>query len=161
MAEIEQKKSFVIDRAKWRFGGQIFRDQFGRTKLYNSEHGVMCCLGFVAEQLGIDKAVLDGYVTPQRICDMEVGKNTEDEIEKLKGILIRNVGFVIPDYRDSELTKDAMEINDYEDSVVPMEQPMREKKLIDLFAVYGFTLEFTGEYTEQQKQVMAANHIPH
>ena len=157
MPETQQKKSFVIDRAKWRFGGRIFENTFGFTRLYTSEHDVMCCLGFVMEQLGADKAEFDGCSTPEKFCDIEFGIASENVTDKLKGILIEDVGFL--DYEHTKLTKSAIDINDHEDSLFPLEQSLREKKLIDLFAEHGFTLEFTGEYTETQKQVMTENRI--
>ena len=123
---------FTVDRSKWRCGGstnEVSPNKVGKgvTMLKNPQ-GYKCCLGFCAEQLGID--IPDFAAEPQEL-------ECEDE-----NCLIRFEDGCI---ENSDLSEDAMSINDAEDTT-PQE---KEIKLIELFKGYDQEIQFVGEYSEQ------------
>jgi hypothetical protein len=62
------KDYLIIDRAKWRTGGNSpIQTGVGRTRLLNKE-GYMCCLGFRCHQMGIpEKDLLKAGYTDDEI----------------------------------------------------------------------------------------------
>ena len=140
---METKKKVIIDRSKWRFGGdsetnfqspqgEVLDLNFllGNTELKN-EQNFMCCLGFACNQLlGVPDNELEGVATP---CEINEEYLTNDtlftyEVEDLK--------------LDSKFVNMAIRLND-EDVFTHSE---REEKLIELFAEQGVELVFEGEY---------------
>lgn len=63
-----KKRVLVINRAKWRRGGDTptLVEKYGDTMLLN-EKGFMCCLGFDAVALGIPKYQLESCGNPSDI----------------------------------------------------------------------------------------------
>lgn len=128
---------FVVDRSKWRSGGVIgapYVTGKGITLLLNSE-GFQCCLGFVCEQLGIERERLRGQTFPM---DLKVEKDHPVQV-----LLLERKS--LPYSLDSDyctLENHAANVND--DTTLTRKQ--REKKLIRLFRDFGHTLKFVGEY---------------
>ena len=122
------KNYLIINRAKWRTGGDPISIAFstgkGSTALLNN-HGYMCCLGFRCHQMGIPKKELLYRTTPGSIA----------------------TNWDIPDLLDSrgnntQFTNKAVGIND--DNRLTSEE--REKSITKHFATIGVTVEFTGKY---------------
>ena len=126
-------KQVVIDRATWRFGGDVSMTgdsidaKFGRTKLLNDK-GFKCCLGFACGQLyGVPENKLRNQIGPA-----EVIKKTEWEDTVFSKKISENETF------DSC----AIGINDG----FIFARKDRESDLISLFADVGIKLSFTGRY---------------
>lgn len=123
-----KKDYLIIDRAKWRTGGNNPNATGeGDTLLLNDE-GFMCCLGFRCHQMGIHKNDLLNKCTPVCLSDLY---NIPDLIEE------KSWG-----WDDSEFTSKAIEFND--SKFLTPEQ--REKAIIEHFATIGVTVEFKGRY---------------
>ena len=125
---------FTVDRSKWRCGGNPQSNKYlpnkvgkGVTELRNPQ-GYKCCLGFCAEQLGVD--IPDFAAEPN-----ELECKDENCLIKFEYGLVEN----------SDLSEGAMSIND-ESTTSPQE---KEVKLIELFKEYGQEIQFVGEYSEQ------------
>lgn len=124
---------FVIDRSRWRCGslGPTAHGE-GETALLNP-HGFMCCLGFMALQLGVPTHAVIGAGVPSSV--------EKPYREKLIGTLLNpegeNSGF-----DETELATDGLEIND-DESFTDQE---RESLLVGLCRQHGHELEFVGEY---------------
>jgi hypothetical protein len=119
-----KKDYLIINRAKWRTGGDSrIQTGEGSTKLLNND-GFMCCLGFRCHQMGIPKKDLLGYLSPAGLSE----------------------NWVIPDLVDSagdtDFTTTAVDIND--DECITQEE--REKEITEHFATIGVTVEFKGKY---------------
>lgn len=116
---------FVIDRSKWRCGGNSYNKQgLGETQLLNEE-GYMCCLGQISCQLGIPENKLLGYGTPSSL--------------NIANILCHSFEYYgSPIYRSSVLASKAMQINDNGF----LSNKEREIRLIELFNDHHHELEF-------------------
>ena len=132
MNQTTRPKKFIIDRSKWRCGGNTgnpgARGQ-GSTLLLNSE-GYMCCLGQVCTQLGVPDQNLLDLMTPIHIED--------DFISLPQAVGLTDGG----EDENSDFADEVMKVNDDGS----LDDSTREQQLIDMFAEQGYTLEFTGEY---------------
>jgi hypothetical protein len=125
---MSEKIKVVIDRAKWRCGGEkgcSFSRGAGPVALRN-EAGYQCCLGFVTAAVKPELCILDiGH--PRTLC------TDVPELVERHGNLFVN----------TSLTAQAIAIND--NCFLPDEK--RERQLLDLFRDTGYELEFTGDYS--------------
>ena len=123
-----KKDYLIIDRAKWRAGGNpILNPNYtgeGSTQLLNDQ-GYMCCLGFRCHQMGIPKKLLLNVGMP-------LGLYNSYDIPDL----INELG------RNSEFAVQAVRIND-DSSLSPEE---REKAITKHFKKIGVIVEFKGRY---------------
>lgn len=119
-------KPLIIDRSKWRTGGNKLNEQYGDTKLLNDK-GFMCCLGFYCLQIGNKKT--------QDIEDIALPENLDnyDGIEAL----INN-----KTYYNSDFTETAIRINDSTET----DNDLREHKIIEHFKEINVSVNFVGEY---------------
>ena len=118
-------KQLIIDRKKWRTGGDFFTEK-GLTKLLNRE-GYMCCLGFYSLQIG--------NKTEKEILNMTCPYQVENQIG-IESLVSKN-GEV-----NSIFAYDAIEIND--NDLISNED--REQRLIELFKGEGIEISFINEY---------------
>lgn len=126
---------FVIDRSKWRCGGDgPFRRGIGPTHMTNRD-GFKCCLGQCGSQLGVPDDSMLLMATP---CAVAV--NWADAGERMSPVLVELTAGRLPE--DSALSAAAMDINDDEN----ISHDEREAKLRELFASHGHEIEFVGEY---------------
>lgn len=119
---------FTIDRATWRNGGH----GVGPTRLLN-EMGYQCCLGFVEEQLGLERAQIDGKATPEEL----------DVSNMLARVVALESGGVMR--MRQAIALDAIVLND----ATNLSDAEREWRLQSLFQIYGHELEFVGEYSDR------------
>lgn len=122
-------KKIRINRKMWRRGGNIHDQAKGRTKLYDKDHNVGCCLGHLVHK--ISKCAWDELN----------GKEYPKQFYKKPNVMCEENAFL--GLRNSEFVKKAVNTND-EPSLNESE---RETKLIALFATKGFELEFYGDKT--------------
>ena len=140
-----KKKSFVVDRAKWRCGKEGryatgIRDEEGclaKTKLLD-EHGSMCCLGFVSQQCGVPKKALDTY-SPANLEPAQA--------RKVCPVLIKPDGWEHPEESGTQLNGEAIKINDN----VHLTRRVREKRLKAVFKKHGYSIKFIGRYPKKGK----------
>lgn len=123
-----KKDYLIIDRAKWRTGGNpILNPNYtgeGSTHLLNDQ-GYMCCLGFRCEQMGIPEQHLLNVGMPSGLYNL----------------------YDIPDLinesgKNSEFAVQAVRIND-DPSLSTKE---REKAITEHFKKIGVIVEFKGRY---------------
>jgi hypothetical protein len=120
-------QQFVIDRSKWRTGGNDPNHKHGATRLLNSK-GFMCCLGFFCNQIENRTAYeLMGVADP-------VGLDNEDRGTNLIG----DDGFNRP------WVSSAITINDDDD----LSKETREERIHQLFKDNGYDVKFINEYPE-------------
>ena len=136
--KMEIKQTFTIDCNTWRCGDNgKYKLGEGNTVLLNDE-GFMCCLGQVALQLDVHEADLLGKGEPDQLdIDIElltIRYNGDEEEE-----------FIIA---NSELSSDAMRINDSTESTVS--QKMKDLK--ELFNDNGYDLEFINIPADVKQQ---------
>jgi len=126
-------KQLIIDRSKWRTGGDDFDETHGETHLLN-HRGNMCCLGFYCLQIGeISKNEILGIGLPE---DLNVVDVYNDAMLKL----VHKVNL-----RNTDFTSRAISINDAK--VLSNEQ--REKEIIEHFKQIDVDVIFTGEYNHK------------
>ncbi len=133
-------EKLIIDRARWRTGGDnIPNTGIGKTRLLNEE-GYMCCLGFACEQSGVPKDVILDKASPSCISEeSEEFTHEYDEALLNSRLLSQNVkGFFI----NSDLSETAMNINDS----ISLTIERREFEIEELFGGYGIKVEFINEY---------------
>ena len=118
-------KQLIIDRKKWRTGGDLFTEK-GLTKLLNKE-GYMCCLGFYSLQIG--------NKTEEEILNMTCPYQVEDKTG-IESLVTQYNGV------NSSFAHDAIEIND--NDLISNED--REQRLIELFKENGVEISFINEY---------------
>jgi hypothetical protein len=118
-----KKDYLIIDRSKWRQGSQA-SDDAGLTQLLNSK-GMMCCLGFRCEQMGIPREELLTETYPE-----DLSENWD-----IPGLLAENGCHTF-------LTCEAIKIND--NSKITNEK--RETLLTELFKTDNIIVEFKGKY---------------
>ena len=125
---------FTIPRNKWRNS----HHGKGSTLLLNKE-GYQCCLGFCAEQLGIERKTLLRKSNPYNLF---VYHNHFDPSRIFVTGLIVDVqqGFSVEAH--TPLTNRAITINDSD----AYDLQLKEQLLTRLFAENGYELEFVGEY---------------
>lgn len=128
---------FIIDRSKWRCGGDSEPNQrgLGKTQLLNAQ-GFQCCLGQICEQLGI---------SPNQILDIAEPLDLDFSADASLEAKIEPLAFYLGDGSGAEntfLAIHAININD-DPNIVPAE---REKMLALAFAEQGHEIEFVGEY---------------
>lgn len=130
------KTSFVIDRSKWRCGGdgENRRGQ-GVTLLLNDE-GEQCCLGQICSQCGIKDGVLFGVARPSHMA----------RPEPVVGILVLGDFF---DLTETDFSKSATMINDNE----LLTDTQRERQLERLAEEFGLRIEFVGEFVNAANPV--------
>lgn len=117
-------KKYIIDRSKWRCGGDGFSAKGkGVTKLLNSD-GYMCCLGQTSRQEGISDSDLLNRNNPS--C---VGKDVGP---------FATYCSKFNDYESTLLARDAIRINDNTEIL----NEERERRLIELFSRHDLELEF-------------------
>lgn len=117
---------FVIDRSKWRCGGDgEFKLGEGYTELLNWQ-GYMCCLGQCARQLGYDTDHL--LYLPSPSCIPTSIRFEHDIFSLRSGLTTYNSG----------LSDAAMRINDNDS----FSQKEREDKLTQLFKQSGHSITF-------------------
>lgn len=126
-----KKDYLIIDRAKWRTGGDLSYPNAtgeGSTLLLNDE-GFMCCLGFRCHQMGIPKNDLLNVGTPGSLSGLY---DIPDLIE----------GMYFGCFDNSRFASKAIQLND--DPFLTPEQ--REKAITEHFKTIGVTVEFKGRY---------------
>lgn len=120
----KQKDYLVINRAKWRTGGDDHpATGKGDTQLLNKQ-GYMCCLGFRCNQMDVPRKLLLEEGTPGCIRGWDIPD------------LIDEDGY------NTEFSQIAMELNDSSD----MSRITRERKIKAHFKTIGITVEFVGDY---------------
>lgn len=126
----EIPKKFIIDRSTWRCGGHSNKNTIGLgdTNLLNSE-GFMCCLGQIAEQLGVPRMDMKFLGYPSDVGRKIPFLNEEGEIDF-------GDGTSEPTTINTPLSHVAMMIND--DSNLTLEEI--EKELQELFNKHGLEL---------------------
>ena len=120
-------QQFVIDRSKWRTGGDDLNHKHGATRLLNSK-GFMCCLGFFCNQ--IENRTTDelmGVADPVGLDDNTRGSN-----------------LIGDDGHNKPWVETAISIND--DDYISNEA--REERIHKLFKNNGYDLKFINEYPE-------------
>lgn len=161
-------KQFVIDRSKWRFGGDRYDTLFGQTGLSNRK-GYMCCLGQICRQVGMPDMCLLNRSEPEEAAGIAFHTLVPDELtdvyvkdaqvdwfnkkfEDIMDLLVYVTGdrnhdndvIESPIY-NTGLAEDAMDINDRRN----LSCAERERQLIELFKTAGYELTFSGEYQPQ------------
>jgi len=139
---------FVIDRAKWRCGGDQFAQRGeGCTAMLN-EQGYMCCLGQIFRKLGYADDALMRVASPSDVREAVEGYNPElavnspyPDAELFARRARDSEGCVYGAWYNSELSIEAMTIND-----MTCHPASREARLIELFKTHGHTIEFINEY---------------
>lgn len=147
-------KKLVIDRSKWRSGGDsathpvptcsVNGSGKGATALLNEE-GYMCCLGFASLQLeGWTKEEIKflgepGEVARNKAIATGVETYPEYDEDSIPGDLIDDH---LKDYLIKPIESEAIETND--DALITRE--VRESKIKDIFKKINVDVEFTGEY---------------
>ena len=112
-----KKHKIVIDRSKWRTGGDgSNRTGIGRVVLKNEE-GYKCCLGFMTEQL-VPEADIFGACNPAQCAS--------------------NVPCLVEDEQNLMIVNHAIKINDAY-SITPTQ---KENALKELFGPTEIELEF-------------------
>lgn len=130
------KTKVIIDRSKWRTGGDSdIATGEGNTLLLNKE-GYQCCLGFICEAAGVPREKMQGWCLPGSV-DMVVEGLTEYFDFGRHDACI-----------DTKLANDAVGIND-NGVMSPAE---KERKLLELFKDSPYELEFVGEYSRPEAQ---------
>lgn len=115
----------VVDRSKWRYGGDKHEDRDGLTLLLNRQ-GLMCCLGFGCLASGLEPEAILECCTPSSISEYIDGETVyPDELSWLR-----------------EIENDAIRVNDDKD----ISDEERESRLKQVFAAHNHEIEFTGEY---------------
>jgi hypothetical protein len=118
-------KQLVIDRSKWRNGGNEYDKHYGDTQLLN-EQGFMCCLGFYCLQIG--------GKTPYEI----IGIPQPEDVDLHDGL-----GYLTNDLgRNTCFTDDAIKINDNE----CIDNDMREHQIKEHFKMIDVEVTFMGDY---------------
>lgn len=115
-------KRFVVSRATW------LRGSFRESSLLDRS-GRQCCLGFVAEQLGVSRDLLLDESMPE---DLDA---QSPAFACISGVLANIVG---QRGENTVLANAAIAINDDGDVC----DESREVALSELFAAYGYELEF-------------------
>lgn len=133
-------EKFIIDRSIWRTGGEPKNGNSvhtgkGPTQLLN-QHGFMCCLGMVCEQMGVPRNHLFDISQPEDI-------SSYSSIDMINRFLVYKPDVREEEYSNTIFTCDAMDIND--DVNIASEQ--REAKLKEHFAKRGIEIEFINNYT--------------
>lgn len=136
---------FVIDRTKWRCGGNngfttVNERGLGDTFLLNDE-GYMCCLGHVALQCGLLREEISGH---SDYGDFISDSAEKDSLSKLTTCLLAHGEDQDTKSLLDELQVTAIAIND--DPKLSEEE--REAELIEHFAKHGHTMRFEGEYVK-------------
>lgn len=136
--KMEIKQTFTIDCNTWRCGDNgKYKLGEGNTTLLNNE-GFMCCLGQVALQLDVHEADLLGKGEPDQLdIDIELLTIRYNGDEEELSIIA-----------NSELSSDAMRINDSTESTVS--QKMKDLK--ELFNDNGYDLEFINIPADVKQQ---------
>jgi hypothetical protein len=136
--KMEIKQTFTIDCNTWRCGDDgKYKLGEGSTALLNKK-GYMCCLGQVALQLDVHEADLLGKGEPDQLnIDIELLTIRYNNNKKKLSIIA-----------NSELSSDAMRINDSTESTVS--QKMKELK--ELFNDNGYGLEFINIPADVKQQ---------
>ena len=136
--KMEIKQTFTIDCNTWRCGDDgKYKLGEGNTTLLNNE-GFMCCLGQVALQLDVHEADLLGKGEPDQLdIDIELLTIRYNSDEEELSIIA-----------NSELSSDAMRINDSTESTVS--QKMKDLK--ELFNDNGYDLEFINIPADVKQQ---------
>lgn len=126
---------FKIDRSKWRCGDDgKYAKGLGKKTYLNNKEGYMCCLGQTLCQQGV----------PQKHME-RLGKPSE--IDFKYSIDVKNIFFnsefdeLGDDLTNTELTYDAMDINDDKDTTLKE----KESALKELFKKHGHKISFYGK----------------
>lgn len=134
-------KQLIIDRAKWRTGGEGYHHTgIGDTQLLNDD-GYMCCLGFYCLQAGIPSEKILNVGEPDDIINV---REFYDKSEDISFLLLDR------DHDDdsminTDFVNTAIRINDKE-SITPDE---REKMIKDHFKYMGIEVVYEGEYSNE------------
>lgn len=121
MAADKPIKTFVVNRAKW------LRGEWDNSFLLESESGRMCCLGFVGEQRGLPREVLNDTPDPAWLMEGDAGP--------VEGMLVTFQG---EKPKLTALSDRAIAINDDDE----IDDEVRERLLSDLFAEHGYAITF-------------------
>src|SRR5688572_2747286 len=130
-------REFTIDRSKWRCGGgtptadskkmKPTERGLGPVKLLNHD-GFQCCLGQIAEQMGVPR---------EELLDVGAPEDIQEGFEPLKGLLIG--GYL---GKNTRLSTEAMKVNDD----TSIDDAARENDLALLFGEADCKIAFIGEY---------------
>lgn len=140
---VTTKTKIVIDRSKWRTGGnhlprlpseRIYQTGKGLSALQNDQ-GYLCCLGFICKQTVDDP--------DNRIITSAYPSTLSHRLQQeIPGMTVRKTNAGYPLYANTMLADDAALINDS-----PTTTPkVKEARLLELFKDSMFELEFVGEY---------------
>ena len=117
-------KEFTVKRSSW------LRGEGSKNSALLRDDGKQCCLGFIAEQCGVDRSRLTRtYPSRLEFSDQKLLPECFYEVEN----------DIISDIKDdSQLVRSAASIND--DSSI--EDVERERNLVKLFLKHDITLKF-------------------
>jgi hypothetical protein len=130
----DKKIKVVIDRSKWRTGGDVRPSGWGDTELRN-KNGFQCCLGFCVKAFD-PKLPITGRAEPANLGVF---------IPSLASNFVSN--WVAPSFTNTPLAIRAMAIND--DPEISHRQ--REAKLLRLFKNSPYQLKFVGKYRNRDE----------
>jgi hypothetical protein len=133
-------KQLVIDRSKWRTGGDIDEKEHqtgeGETRLINAQ-GYMCCLGFYLKDVAkLNKKILIEQATPKWFIGLKEIYDNNDDVRLLVTKLNDD------HYVNSDFCQLAMHINDN----VNLPSDEREEQLKTIFLEKGIEVSFINEY---------------
>lgn len=134
-------KQLIIDRSKWRTGGEGYRHTgIGDTQLLNDD-GYMCCLGFYCLQAGIPSEDILGVGEPDDIDGVRDFYNKFEDME----LLLVDMEPYENLMNKTKFTIAAISINDKE-TITPDE---REQMIKDHFGSVGIEVVYEGQYSNE------------
>lgn len=136
------EQTFTVDRSKW-LNSHTFLEHESVLYAKKGKQEMMCCLGFVCNQLGIPKKDLIDWGHPDGLADKwdipYLLKSTTTNFTEVGKKII---------WSDSELASDAIDIND--DESISLKE--KERKLKLLFNQHGLNIKFVGKYPKDSKK---------
>ena len=126
----ERPSEFVVRRKTWQRGQS--------PSLLRDDRGKQCCLGFVCEQLGVEHEAMQCVGTPGELVWAGTGSIDPSDYPQLMGVVVRDSTTALGHLVDSDLSSEAMSIND-DDAIT---DAVREAQLTKLFKRYGYALRF-------------------
>lgn len=140
---LRHKPLVVIDRAKWRTGGDGTKSTGkGHTLLLNPR-GYMCCLGFACTQHGITVDELKACNYPGSPAAL-VGK----KLQAPPSDVVKQLAYVGPFGAgdNTRITCQLIAVNDSGHTTAAEKEVLLQEKLLDFGKHAPFRVEFIGEY---------------
>jgi hypothetical protein len=130
-------KQLIIDRSKWRTGGDgEHQAGEGETRLLNAQ-GYMCCLGFYLKDVAkLNKMILIEQAAPRWFIGLKEIYDNNDDVK----LLVRKINDDY--YLNSDFCQSAIHVND--DVNLPSDE--REETLKTMFLEKGVEVLFINEY---------------